>query len=609
MFRYFECLTPPFPEGPAQQPPGTLLAFCRHYSQGYEKALMVLALFTVIIAGIEVALFNFLGQLVDWLGSHDPATLLSDESATLWGMGLLVLVALPLSVLVHSMLFHQSLFANYSMAVRWQAHRYLLGQSFDFYQNEFAGRIATKVMQTSESLRETVMKLLDVLLYVAVYLSGMTALIVAADWRLSLPLLGWVACYTLLLAVNIPRLKARAATQADAQSQMTGRIVDSYTNFNTVKLFSHSERESAYARASMQGLLDAVYPLMRLITGLNISLWLLNALLIFATAALSIHLWMQDAVSAGAITIAISLTLRLKSLSQFIMWEIAALFRNIGTLQDGLETLSQPQSVRNTSNACTLRIGGGGIHFDDIGFGYHAGQAVIDGLTLDIRPGEKIGIVGSSGAGKSTLVNLLLRFYDLRQGHILIDGQDIANVTQESLRAHIGMVSQDTSLLHRSVRENLLYGNPDADEAAMIEAARKAHIHDFIETLCDPEGRTGFDVRVGERGLKLSGGQRQRIAIARVLLKNAPILVLDEATSALDSEVEAAIQENLDELMQGKTVIAIAHRLSTIAALDRLVVLDRGRIVEQGSHAELLARGGRYAQLWHHQCGGFLGTS
>ena len=607
MFTFFERLTQAFPERPVEQPPHGLWAFFRFYCRGYERALLLLGVMTLIVASIEVAMFGFLGNLVDWLGSREPDELFAQEGVRLWGMTLLVLVVMPLAVMAHSMLFHQSLFINMSAAIRWNAHRYLLGQSHRFYQNEFAGRLATKVMQTSESLRETVMKLLDVLLYVLVYLSGMTVLIISADWRLSMPLLVWVGCYLFLLCVQVPRLKKHASLQADAQSEMTGRIVDSYTNFHTLKLFAHSEREHEYARRSMQGFLDTVYPLMRRITGLNITLWMLNALLIFFTAALSILLWRDGSVTAGAITIAVSLTLRLKSLSQFIMWEIAALFRNIGTVQDGQGTLAQPHALVDRADAKPLHIVSGKIDFDSISFGYEPCHPVIKNLSLSIRAGEKVGVVGSSGAGKSTLVSLLLRLYDTDQGEIRIDDQPIREVTQDSLRAAIGVVSQDTSLLHRSIRENLLYGRPDATEAEMQAAVRMAHADQFIPLLQDASGRHGYDAHVGERGVKLSGGQRQRIAIARVLLKNAPVLVLDEATSALDSEVEAAIQENLAQLMEGKTVIAIAHRLSTIAAMDRLIVLEAGQVVEQGSHHELLALGGRYAWLWRRQSGGFLG--
>ncbi|MDR9467560.1 ABC transporter ATP-binding protein [Marinospirillum sp.] len=607
MFRFFERLTQPFPEARIEQPPGSLLAFFRYYTKGYEKALLALGGLTLVLASIEVALFNFLGNLVDWLSEYQPEEFFVQQADQLWQMGFLVLVVLPLAVVFHSLLFHQALFVNYSMAIRWRAHRYLLRQSHDFYQDEFAGRLATKVMQTSESLRETVMKLLDVLLYVLVYLSGMLGLILASDWRLSLPLLAWVGCYLLLLVTQVPRLREEASVQAHAQSEMTGQLVDSYTHFNTVKLFSHSSREANYIRRSMDSFLGAVYPLMRRITRLNVSLWLLNALLIFMTVALSIFLWAEGQVTAGAITIAVSLTLRLKSLSQFIMWEIAGLFRNIGTVQDGMKTLSQPQAITDSPDASPLQLSRGKIEFDRVTFAYPGKPALFKELSLTVQPGEKVGLVGTSGGGKSTLVSLLLRFHNLQGGRIRIDGQDIAEVTQESLRAAIGLVSQDTALLHRSIRENLLYGRPDADEQQMLEAAHKAQVDEFVSGLTDSQGLSGYDAQVGEKGIKLSGGQRQRIALARVLLKDAPLLILDEATSALDSEVEAVIQENLEQMMAGKTVIAIAHRLSTLAAMDRLLVMDHGQVVEQGSHAELLAKGGRYARLWQHQSGGFVG--
>lgn len=607
LFTWFEGLTPCFPLSAIRQPPNNLWEFFRFYCRGYEVALASLALFTLFVASIEVALFSFLGNLVDWLGRYQPETLLEQAGPRLWVMSFLVLVGLPVVVLLHSLTFHQTLFINFSNAIRWQAHRYLLGQSHAFYQDEFAGRLATKVMQTSESLRETVMKLMDLMLYVLVYLIGMVALIIAADWRLSLPILVWIICYGLLLSREVPQLKSYANRQAQAQSEMTGRIVDSYTNFHTLKLFAHNDRESAYARESMEGFLDAVYPLMRRVTLLNVALWILNALLIFATGAVSIWLWMHGNVSTGAITVAVALTLRLKSLSQFIMWEVAALFRNLGTVQNGMETLSQPYAVQEAPQATELQPNQGDITFDDVSFQYAKAQPLFQNLSLHIRGGEKVGVVGASGAGKSTLISLLLRLHELNAGSIRIDDSDISQVSLSSLRASIGVVSQDTSLLHRSIRENLLYGNPNASEEDLHRVVAQAHVDSFIQSLRDSDGRSGYDAHVGERGVKLSGGQRQRIAIARVLLKDAPILILDEATSALDSEIEAAIQENFRLLVGHKTVIAIAHRLSTIAAMDRLIVMDQGRIVEQGTHADLLAANGRYAQLWKHQSGGFLG--
>jgi len=608
MLQFFEKLTNPFPAGEPDQPPQGLYAFCRHYSKGMEIPLLVMALLTALLAMLEVALFGFMGQLVDWLVQKDPATLWQTEKETLIKMGLLTAIGMPLLVLIHSAVLHQTLLGNYPMAIRWQAHRYLLKQSVSFYQNDFAGRIATKVMQTALAVRETATKLLDVMVYVLVYFSTMLYLVFDADWRLVLPLLAWLAGYICLQIYFIPRLKDVASRQADARSDMTGRIVDSYTNINTIKLFSHTSREADNAKESMTRFLDPVYEQMRLVTWLSFSVQALNYMLVFSIGALSIWLWMGQAVSVGAIAIAVSLSLRLNGMSQWIMWEVSSLFENIGTVADGITTLAQPQQVLDSPSATPLEVQGGSIHFDQVSFQYASqGRHVLQKLDLQIKPGEKVGLVGRSGAGKSTLVNLLLRFYDLETGHIRIDGQDIRGVKQESLRAQIAMVTQDTSLLHRTVRENILYGKPDATEAELLAAVYAAEAEQFISELSDPYGNRGLDAQVGERGVKLSGGQRQRIAIARVLLKNAPILILDEATSALDSEVEAAIQQSLNRLMAGKTVIAIAHRLSTIAAMDRLIVLDQGAIVEQGSHQELIEQGGIYAQLWAHQTGGFIG--
>lgn len=612
MLGFFERLTRPFPAQEPEQPPKGLLAFCRHYTRGMEWPLLIMSISSALLAILEVSLFSFMGQLVDWLVAKDPESFFSEERANLIWMALVTLVLLPLLTLFHSALVHQTLLGNYPMSIRWLAHRYLLRQSVSFYQNDFAGRIATKVMQTSLAVRETVMKLLDVLVYVLVYFSAMLFFVADADLRLIVPMLVWLVFYIALQLYFVPRLKRVSTAQADARSEMTGRIVDSYTNINTIKLFSHTRREEDYARESMEVFLKPVYRQMRLATGLSVSVQSLNYLLVFAVAALSLYLWAGSAITVGAIAIAVSLALRLNGMAQWIMWEVSSLFENIGTVADGVATLAQPASVVDKPDASELQVSRGEIHFAAVSFNYGKAvnqlqAAVINQLELTIKPGEKIGLVGRSGAGKSTLVNLLLRFYDVERGQILIDGQDISQVTQESLRRQIAMVTQDTSLLHRSVRDNISYGKPDATEQELITAAEQAEASLFIHDLTDPKGNTGLDAQVGERGVKLSGGQRQRIAIARVLLKNAPILILDEATSALDSEVEAAIQASLNKLMANKTVIAIAHRLSTIAQMDRLIVLDQGKIVEQGTHAELVAAGGIYAQLWAHQTGGFIG--
>ncbi|MGF1761851.1 ABC transporter ATP-binding protein [Aliivibrio kagoshimensis] len=606
MLKFFEKLTNAFPNEEPQQPPQGIFAFCLHYTKGFKVPLIGMSILSAIIAVIEVSLFGFMGQLVDWLSTHEKETFLAQEGDNLLLMGGVVLLGVPILILVHSLLTHQTLLGNYPMSIRWNAHRYLLKQSVSFYQDDFAGRIATKVMQTSLAVRETIMKLLDVLVYVSVYFTAMVVMIGQADSRLMIPLLLWFIAYVSIQLYFVPKLKKVSAEQADARSTMTGRIVDSYTNISTVKLFSHSQRETEYAEEGMEGFLDTVHRQMRLVTGINICVEIINYLLVFAIAGLSIWLWIDSAITVGAIAIAVSLALRINGMSHWIMWEISALFENIGTVVDGMKTLSKPVDITDKEDAPDLKVTQGAIKFEDVSFHYGENKGVIEKLNLEIKPGEKVGLVGRSGAGKSTLVNLLLRFHDVESGHITIDGHNITEVTQESLRSQIGMVSQDTSLLHRSISENIKYGRPDASDEDLLAATKQAQAHEFIETLTDSFGNKAYDAQVGERGVKLSGGQRQRIAISRVLLKDAPLLILDEATSALDSEVEAAIQESLNQLMEGKTVIAIAHRLSTIAAMDRLIVLDQGQVIEQGTHQELIQSGGIYAQLWSHQTGGFL---
>ncbi|WP_173087476.1 ABC transporter ATP-binding protein [Devosia sp. 1635] len=606
MLRWFEQRLNPYPAEEPSEPPRGLLAFCLYYSRGAKKWLALMAVAAALIAAGEILLFGFIGDVVNWLADADPQTFLATDGWKLAIMGAIVVLVLPGLVLLSTLTMHQTLLGNFPQRIRWMSHRYLIRQSMSYFQDEFAGRIGAKLMQTSLAVREVVMKLLDMLVYVSVYFTGAVVLAASTDWRLALPFLAWVVCYILLMWYFIPRLGKISEQQADARSTMTGRIVDSYTNIATVKLFSHSNREERYAREAMDGFLDTVYRQMRMFTVLNVAVNFSNALLLFFVGATGIWLWLQGTMSPGALAVSLGLVMRFQGMSQWVMWEMSALFENIGTVRDGIASISLPRVVSDAEGAQPIGKVTGDIRFENVSFHYGKDSGVIEGLNLHIRPGEKIGLIGRSGAGKSTIVNLLLRFYDRQGGSILIDGKDIATVTQDSLRANIGVVTQDTSLLHRSVRDNIAYGRPDATEAEIRQAAELAEAADFIETLSDAQGRKGYDAHVGERGVKLSGGQRQRIAIARVLLKNAPILVLDEATSALDSEVEAAIQSQLKLLMRGKTVIAIAHRLSTIAAMDRLVVLDHGRVVEQGTHAELLAQGGLYAQLWQRQSGGFI---
>jgi ATP-binding cassette, subfamily B, multidrug efflux pump len=610
-FHWLESRVDPFPPDRPQMPPPGLLAFAWHYTKPFWPLLAVSMLFSAAIAFLEVYLFAFLGDLVDFLTAANRETFWQDHGTKLIVMGAVVLIVLPLLNFISESISHQGLRGNYAMRIRWTAHRYVLRQSMDFFTNDFAGRVATKVMQTALGVRDAVMKFTEVIVYVCVYFFGALVLVATSDLWLMVPMLIWLAGYVAACWYFVPRLGRISAEQADMRSLVTGRVVDSYTNIPTVKLFAHHDREDGYAKEGMTWMLDTVHRSMRLSTLMTSTLQILSGVLIFTMAAISISLWYNNAITTGAIAFAIGLTLRIKAMSQWIIWEVASLFEDVGVIQDGVETIARERSIKDAEDARPLVVSRGEIRFEDVTFDYGRvapvrGRTVVDHLNLTIRPGEKVGLVGRSGAGKSTLANLLLRFYDLQQGRILIDGQDIARTTQDSLRAAIGVVTQDTSLLHRSVIENIRYGNPDASMADVEAAARKAHADEFIAHLVDPKGRKGYDAHVGERGVKLSGGQRQRIAIARVLLKNAPILVLDEATSALDSEVEQAIQENLYTLMEGKTVIAVAHRLSTIAAMDRLVIMDKGRIVEEGTHKELLALDGVYASLWRRQSGGFL---
>ena len=605
MLSWFERLVPPFPDGPPDQPPEGFFAFIWSATQGIRGLILLLAILTALIGAFEALLFAMLGNIVDWLSKVPPHLLWQQEKRNIILLTA-VLLASPLLIAAQALVKYQALNGNFAMRLRWNFHRHLLGQSMSFFQDEFSGRVSAKMMQTALAVRDAVLIVTDILVFVMIYFLTMTLVAGSFDRQLLLPFFGWLILYVLTLMYFVPRLGRAASAQADARSLMSGRVTDAYSNIATVKLFSHNQREALYAKQSMQEFLATVYRQMRLVTGFEIVNHILGIALILATAGATLWLWSTNAVGIGAVAAATAMALRLNGVSHWIMWEMANLFENIGTVQDGIGALSRPVAIRDVPDAPNLQVGRGEITFTHLDFSYVPGKPVVSDFNLRIRAGEKIGLIGRSGAGKSTIVNLLLRFYQAPAGSIHIDGQDIGQVTQESLRRQIGMVTQDTSLLHRSVRDNLLYGRPDADESAMRQAARNAEAEEFILGLNDAKGRTGYDAHVGERGVKLSGGQRQRIAIARVMLKDAPILLLDEATSALDSEVESVIQRDLYRLMEGKTVIAIAHRLSTIAAMDRLIVMDQGRIVETGSHADLIAMNGLYARLWSHQSGGFL---
>lgn len=606
MFRRFESLVDAYPEAPPRTPPRSFFAFLWECSRGMRPYILGMTLCTAVIGAFEAMLFAMLGRVVDWLAQVEPSQLWARERGSLLLLAAII-AASPLVVAVFSLLKYQVLFANFPMRLRWNFHRLMLGQSMSFYQDEFAGRVAAKVMQTALAVRDAWMTATDILAFITIYFVTMLSVVGSFDLWLLGPFLGWLALYAGCLVFFVPRLGKISAAQADARALMTGRVTDAYTNIATVKLFSHASREAGHARASMQEFMQTAYAQMRLVSGFEIVNHVLSMGLIASTAGTALLLWTRGDVGIGAVAAASAMALRLNGISHWIMWEMASLFEHVGTVQDGMRTLSLAHSVVDEPTAQPLRVTHGEVVFDRVSFAYGGRRPVVDDFSLHIRPGEKIGLVGRSGAGKSTIVNLLLRFYDLERGTIRIDGQDIRAVTQDTLRAQVGMVTQDTSLLHRSVRDNIVYGRPGATDAEMVAAARRAEAHEFILGLADAKGRLGYDAHVGERGVKLSGGQRQRVAIARVMLKDAPILLLDEATSALDSEVEAAIQQSLYRLMEGKTVVAIAHRLSTIAAMDRLVVMDRGRIVEEGDHRSLLGQRGLYARLWEHQSGGFLG--
>ena len=643
LFRFFETRLPAFPDTPMPLPSPSdgMLKFLWACTKGLRGWLL---LFMILSAGIgiyEAMLFAWIGNIVDWLGVYTPQNLWTEKGDVLLMM-LAVMIVSPLWIALSSFIHFQTLQGVFPMQMRWRFHQRMLGQSMQFYQDEFSGRVSAKVMQTALAVRDTVMTVTDMFMYVAVYFITTGVILFNLDSLLLIPFIAWFVLVWLAMWYFIPKLKQTAIVQADARALMTGRITDAYANIMTVKLFSHSRRELGYAKNAMGQFLGTVHAQMRWVSYLEVSTHLISVVLVSSTAGISLYLWQQGAVGVGAIAAATAMALRLNGLTRWIMWQTASLFESIGTVQDGMRTLSAPQTIVDKPNGPALKVTEGRIVFDHVDFSYEGEDndtglntntsgkrfddgnndvnsndtdlanntsyaKLLDNFYLDIKPGEKIGLVGRSGAGKSTLVNLLLRFFDVDKGKVYIDGQAIDEVTQESLRQQIGMVTQDTSLLHRTVRENIAYGRPDATDEEIITAAKQAQAWDFIEGLYDDKGNTGLDTQVGERGVKLSGGQRQRIAISRVMLKNAPILLLDEATSALDSEIEFAITESLNDIMTGKTVIAIAHRLSTIAALDRLVVMDKGHIIEQGSHDELLALNGVYARLWQRQSGGFLG--
>jgi ATP-binding cassette subfamily B multidrug efflux pump len=617
MFALFERRLKPTATPKHPEPPPGLIAFYWHYA-GQAKGLFA----GLFAAGFAVALLDslipvFIGRIVTLITGSPPERLFATFWPLLLTMAVVLLILRPAVLTLQNIVANQAIAANVGNLVRWQSHWHVVRQSWSFFQNDFAGRIANRVMQTGPAIRESLVSLLTAVWYILVYGTSALLLLAGADRWLALPIALWFVGYLVLLRVFVPRMRDRSKDVSEVRSMVTGRIVDSYTNILTVKLFSRPWQEDAYVREALDEHTDKFHASLRLNTLLGFALSSLNALMVTATGALALLLWTRGQVSVGTVAMALPLAWQIVNISGWVAWQVTAIFENIGVVQEGMMTIARPITLTDRPQAQTLVVTRGKIAFEDVRFHYgrtisarEEGRphphAVLEGFSLTVRPGEKIGLVGRSGAGKSTVVNLLLRFFDLEGGRILIDGQDIAAVTQESLRAQIALVTQDTSLLHRSIRDNIRYGHPDSSDAEVIAAAKLAHADEFILDLADWKDRRGYDAQVGERGVKLSGGQRQRIAIARVILRNAPILVLDEATSALDSEVEAAIQSSLGTLMAGKTVIAIAHRLSTIARMDRLVVLDRGRIAEQGTHEELLRRNGHYASLWHRQSGGFI---
>ncbi|HVZ42780.1 MAG TPA: ABC transporter ATP-binding protein [Ramlibacter sp.] len=606
LFRLFERLLHPYPEPEPPFPPAGFFAFVWACTEGLRVYVLLLAVLSALVSGFDASLFWMLGHVVDWAAKTPAGEFLREHGAGLALFAGLLVTSVGL-VAAEALVNRQILSTNFPLRLRWNFHRLMLGQSMAFHADEFAGRTTTKVMQTGFAVREVIVTGVEILVGMGVYFVTFLTLAGTFDARMMLPFVAWMGLYGVSCFYFVPRLARVGRAYADAKAVVTGRIADSYSNIATVKLFSHTRRESAFLRQALSGMGEVGYEQCRLITSFEIANYALVVLLTFGAVGQSLWLWSHAAIGPGAIAAVTAMSLRVAGLSHWVMWSLAGLFENVGIVQDGIATLTKRREVVDAPDAVPLAVRRGEVKFQRVSFAYGGKSPVLDNFDLTVRPGEKIGLVGPSGAGKSTVLNLLLRFHDVAAGRILVDGEDIARVTQESLRAGVGMVTQDTSLLHRSVRDNIAYGRPEATDGEIVAAAKRAQAHDFIVKLADPKGRRGYEAQVGERGVKLSGGQRQRIAIARVMLKDAPILLLDEATSALDSEVEAAIQASLARLMEGKTVIAVAHRLSTIAALDRLIVMDEGRVVEEGDHSSLLAQGGLYARLWARQSGGYLG--
>ncbi|MDC0012220.1 ABC transporter ATP-binding protein/permease [Octadecabacter sp.] len=609
MFRFFENLVDPYVDYPQDDtPPTRLWPFLKTYARPFRRVFWAAGIMSIVVALVEVWLIAYMGRLVDLIAPGSEVSFWADYGWEFMIVGVFLLTLRPLLQVIDVALLNQSIVPNFAAIVRWRAHRHVLRQSVGWFENDFAGRMANRIMQTPPAAGEVAFQVFDAVTFSLAYIIGAAFLLGGGDPRLLLPLLIWFGLYMVLMHWTIKRVGPASKISSDARSEVTGRVVDSYTNIHSVKMFAHHDREINYARTAIEATRVAFQREMRLYTIMDVSLVLLNGLLIVAVVGWALWLWSDGVATAGIVAAAAAMTLRLNAMTGWIMWAVTNLFQNLGVIAEGMETIAQPITLTDADDARPLVVKGGQIEIEGLSHHYGRGSGGIDNLTLSISAGEKVGLVGRSGAGKSTLVKLLLRFFDTESGRIMIDGQDISTVQQDSLRQAIGMVQQDSSLLHRSVRDNILYGDPLALHDQMIAAAKQAEAHDFILDLQDGEGRKGYDAQVGERGVKLSGGQRQRISLARVILKDSPILLLDEATSALDSEVEATIQSTLSTLMEGKTVIAIAHRLSTIAQMDRIIVIDDGRVVEDGSHSELLARGGQYAGFWAHQSGGFIGT-